>query len=151
MDQIDRLIEGVKVTELLQIEDHRGAVYHVLKKNNEAFSDFGEVYFSKINPGIVKAWKYHKRMTQNFSVPHGKLKLVIYDDREGSATHGCINTFFLNPETDYKLITIPPGLWYGFQCISTQYSLLLNVADMMHSPTESINKNYKESSIKYDW
>ena len=88
-------IEGVNIIPLKQIKDKRGAVYHVLKNTDKHFNKFGEIYISKINPGITKAWKCHKEMTQNFSVPTGKLKLVIYDPRKDSNTFGVINDNFM--------------------------------------------------------
>jgi len=151
MDQINKLINGVSVTPLKQIADERGAVYHVLRKDSVFFKEFGEVYFSKINSGVVKAWKIHREMTQNFCVPYGNLKLVIFDDRKDSSTKGCINVYYLNPETDYKLITISPNLWYGFSCVSSDYCLLLNVANMVHDPAESSQISYLDNKIPYKW
>lgn len=151
MVKINKLISGIKITPLKQIEDKRGAVFHVLKRSSPHFSKFGEVYISKVNPNVIKAWKYHKEMTQNFSVPFGKLKLVIFDDRKNSSSYGEINEFFLDPEENYNLITIPPRVWYGFQCIGETHCLLLNVADLEHNPLESLNKDVVTSNINYQW
>ncbi len=151
MGKVIEQIDGVIVTPLKQIEDKRGAVFHVLRKDSKIFNVFGEVYFSKVNPGVVKAWKIHKEMTQNFCVPFGNLKLVIYDDRPALATRGIINEFLLNPDTDYKLITIPPGLWYGFKCVGSTYCLLLNIADKVHDPKESSQISYTDNKIPYKW
>jgi len=151
MDKISRLIEDLLVTPLKQIIDDRGAVFHVLKNDSPQFDKFGEVYISKINPGIIKAWKCHKEMTQNLCVPFGQLKLVIYDERHNSNTYGLINEFYLDPDKNYNLVTIPKGLWYGFQCIGSEPALLLNVANMKHCPSESINESLEHSKIDYKW
>ena len=151
MDKKQTLIEGVIVTSLRQIEDERGAVFHVLKNTDPCFSKFGEVYISKVNVGVIKGWKYHKEMIQNFSVPYGLLKLVIFDGRVESPSYKLINEFVLGPEFNYKLISIPAKVWYGFQCVSNGYCLLLNVADMKHDPEESIQENYQSSTIPYSW
>ena len=74
MDKIKNLISGINIIPLKKISDNRGAVLHVLKSTDSHFTKFGETYFSKINSGVIKGWKYHKKMSQNFSVPHGKLK-----------------------------------------------------------------------------
>ena len=34
-------------------------------------------YFSVVNPGVVKGWKLHKKMTCNLIVPIGTIKFVI--------------------------------------------------------------------------
>ena len=57
-------IEGVVVQQLKQIADDRGAVLHMLRCDSPLFENFGEVYFSEINPEIIKAWKLHKKLTQ---------------------------------------------------------------------------------------
>ena len=36
-----------------------------------------------------------------------------------------------------RLKQIPPGLWYGFSCISESPALLANCADYPHDPQES--------------
>lgn len=151
MDQINNLIDGINIIALKQISDNRGAVLHVLKSTDSHFTKFGEAYFSKINSGVIKGWKYHKKMSQNFSVPHGKIKFVFYDSRKNSRTYGLVNEFFLDPNENYKLLQIPPEIWYSFKCVSEGYSLLLNIADIPHDPNESHNEDINSDIIKYKW
>ena len=73
------MIEGVILTPLKQIFDERGKVMHMLRCDDEAFNQFGEVYFSCTHPGVVKAWHLHKRMTLNYA--KYLIKFVLYDDR----------------------------------------------------------------------
>jgi len=153
MDPINNtsLISGLVITPLKQIIDDRGGVFHVMKKSDSAFIQFGEVYFSKINFGYIKAWKFHKKMTQNFSVPFGKLKLVIFDNRIDSLTKGVYNEFLLDSEINYNLITIPKQLWYGFKCIEPNYCLLLNIASLEHNQEESISLDIDNDLFTYKW
>ena len=144
-------IEGVYIMPLKQIEDNRGAVYHVLKDSDKYFNKFAEIYISKINSGITKAWKCHKKMTQNFSVPTGKLKLVIYDARKNSKTFGVINEILLDPFDNYKRVVVPPNVWYGFKCLGNNYCLLLNVTDLKHDPSESISIKLNNNIIPYNF
>ena len=144
-------IKGVEITPLKQIIDERGGVFHVIKKSHPNFNIFGEVYISKVNYKYVKAWKFHKEMTQNFCVPYGFLKLVIYDNRKESDTYDIFNEFFLDPVSNYKLITIPKQLWYGFQCLQPDYCLLLNIASHEHDPSESLVLGVNNRIINYDW
>ena len=62
MDSMKNLdeIEGVIIQPLKQIADNRGSVLHMLKNDSSLFKQFGEVYFSEIHSGLVKAWKRHK-------------------------------------------------------------------------------------------
>ena len=52
-------------------------------------------------------------MTLNYACISGRVKLVLYDDREGSVTRGTVvQERFLGPD-DYSLVVIPPGVWTG--------------------------------------
>ena len=64
------LIDGVKITPKRQILDERGKVMHMLKTSDPEFEAFGEIYFSCVNPGAIKAWHIHKSMTLNLSLIH---------------------------------------------------------------------------------
>ena len=63
------MIDGVIVTPLKQFLDERGKVMHMLKREDEHFLEFGEIYFSCVHPGAIKGWHIHKRMTLNYAVP----------------------------------------------------------------------------------
>ena len=49
------MIERVVVTPLRQISDERGKVMHMLKATDATFERFGEIYFSCVFPGAIKA------------------------------------------------------------------------------------------------
>ena len=83
-------IDGVIIRPLRQIADNRGAVLHMMRNDSELYEKFGEVYFSEILPGVVKAWKMQTEKTQNLAVPVNKIRLVIYDSRPNSITRGNI-------------------------------------------------------------
>ena len=50
------MINGVVITPLRQIADERGKVMHMLRNDAVHFSAFGEIYFSCVYPGAIKAW-----------------------------------------------------------------------------------------------
>ncbi len=144
------MIEGVIVEPLKQICDERGKVMHMLRADSPLFAVFGEIYFSVVNPGVVKAWKRHLEMTQNFAVPVGKIRLVIYDNREFSSTNKKIETLEIG-ENNYALVRIPPLLWYGFQGISRVPALIANCTDMPHNPDEVERLDVSDKQIPYNW
>ena len=130
------LLEGVTISELRQFTDARGSVLHMLRRDEPEFTKFGECYFSEVLPGAVKAWKRHRVQSQHFAVPVGRIRLAIYDDREDSRTRGQVQTIELGRPDAYFRLRIPPGLWYGFACISDAPALLANCADLPHVPVE---------------
>ena len=144
------MINGVVVTPLRQIFDERGKVMHMLREDSPIFSRFGEVYFSCTNPGAIKAWHLHKKMTLNYAVIYGEIKFVLFDDRPDSKTRGCIQEFFLSPE-NYCLVTVPPLIWNGFKGIGDKTSIVANCATMPHDPSEIERKSAFDVSIPYDW
>jgi dTDP-4-dehydrorhamnose 3,5-epimerase len=143
-------IHDVQITPLRRIPDERGAVFHMLREDGEAFERFGEIYFSTIYPGVVKGWHIHKRMTLNYAVPMGMIKLVCYDDREGSPTRGEVQEIHVG-ELDYALVTIPPLVWNGFKGVGTVPSLVANCATIPHDPEEIDRLDPFENDIPYDW
>jgi dTDP-4-dehydrorhamnose 3,5-epimerase len=144
------MIEGVIITPLKQIFDERGKVMHMLRKDSEIFTEFGEIYFSCTNPGAVKAWHLHKKMTLNYAVINGQIKCVLYDDRPESSTYGCVEEIFMSTE-NYFLVTVPPLVWNGFKGIGMVPSIVANCASIPHDPSEIIRKPSFDKSIPYDW
>lgn len=144
------MIDGVIVTPLRQILDERGKVMHMMKATDPIFAEFGEIYFSRVFPGAVKAWHIHDKMTINYAVPHGRIKLVLFDERETSPTRGEINEIFLG-EDNYQLVTIPPFVWNGFKGIGLDVALVANCASIPHDPNEIHRLDPDNCHIPYDW
>ena len=143
-------MEGMSVRNLRIIENEKGSVLHMIRSDSEYFKRFGEIYFSEVMPDTVKGWKKHKRTTQNFVVPVGRIKLVLYDQRFESETFGMISEIELG-RNDYKMVTIPPELWYGFKGLSEDKSIIANLIDRPHDPKESESLDIDDSSIPYNW
>lgn len=144
------MIAGVVVTPLRQIIDERGKVMHMLRSDSPHFSGFGEIYFSTVFPGVVKAWHLHHRMVLNYAVPHGNIKFVLYDDRADSPTNGLLQEIFLGPD-NYCLVTVPPMIWNGFKGISSDAAIIANCASIAHDPTEIERRDPFDPLIPYDW
>jgi len=144
------MIEGVSIQRLKQIVDERGKVMHMLRADSPLFTKFGEIYFSIVNPGVVKAWKKHYKMTQYFAVPVGMIRLVIYDDRKNSTSYGRVEILNIGEE-NYCLIKIPPLVWYGFKGISLMPALIANCTDIPHDPEESERLDVFDKKIPYNW
>src|SRR5215471_19163866 len=108
------MIDGVARHPLRQFVDERGRTMQMLRNDDPHFRAFGEIYFSGVQHGRVKGWYRHREKTLNFTVPVGTVRVVIFDDRAGSATHGQLAEYLLGEQPDqYALLTIPPRVWYG--------------------------------------
>jgi dTDP-4-dehydrorhamnose 3,5-epimerase len=136
----------VKLSDLKIIENPKGRLFHALKKSDESFKNFGEAYFSSVNYQEIKGWKKHLSMTLNLVVIAGVVRFVVYDNNKKTFQEFILSR---NSKEQYKRLTIPSGFWMAFQGLTEGENLLLNIADIEHEPSESINKEIHE--IKYEW
>jgi dTDP-4-dehydrorhamnose 3,5-epimerase len=141
------MINGVTLTPLNIIPTPGGDILHALKRTEKSFTEFGEAYFSEIECMKIKAWKRHKLMTLNIIVPIGKIKFVLFDSR---LSHNETKFYEIIISRDnYLRLTIPPMIWVGFQGLSQETSLLLNVANITHNPDEIDREEINK--FKYNW
>jgi dTDP-4-dehydrorhamnose 3,5-epimerase len=135
-------IESIVCTKLDRINVKGGDVLHALKRSDDSYIGFGEAYFSQVYKGHKKAWKRHKLMTLNLIVPIGNIKFIFVDENENSKE-------FIIGDSNYSRLTVPPGIWFGFQGLTEPLNLLLNLANIVHDQEEVEMKNIDE--IKYEW
>lgn len=144
------MIDGVLVKPLRRIPDERGFIMHMLRSDDPEFQQFGEIYFSTIYPGVIKAWHLHTVMALNYAVVSGTIKLVLCDQREGSPTHGEIQVLYIGQE-NYQLVTIPPLVWNGFKGVGDHMAIVANCATHPHDPNEISRMDPFDPSIDYNW
>ncbi|MCK9582202.1 MAG: dTDP-4-dehydrorhamnose 3,5-epimerase family protein [Endomicrobiales bacterium] len=144
------MIDGVIITPLKQIPDERGKIMQMLRSDSTSFKTFGEIYFSCIYPGAVKAWHLHKKMELNYAVVFGNIKLVLFDGRKDSKTNGELQEIFIGQE-NYSLVTIPPFVWNGFKGIGTQTAIVANCSTIPHDPNEIMRLEPTSPKIPYNW
>ena len=138
-----KILNKIKVQRLKIIKIPAGNIMRILKKKNLTKGGFGEAYFSKIKFRNIKAWKYHKKMFLNLTVPVGKVKFVFYSEKD--------NRFRVIEigEKKYSRITVPPKIWFGFKGIGKSESIILNITNIEHNPKEIIRR--KKNQIKFKW
>lgn len=145
------MIHGVVIHPLRQILDERGKIMHMLRASDPHFAGFGEIYFSVVYPGVIKGWHLHKEMVLNYAVPIGRIKMVLFDAREGSPTKGELQEIFLGPD-NYQLVQVPPGVWNGFKGIGIEPAMVANCSSIEHHPDEILRMDPLENDvIAYDW
>ncbi len=158
-------IKGVEYLPLRMIDTPGGAVLHMLRpgmplvpglceKDGKALLGVGEIYFSEVLPGAVKAWKRHTEQTQFFCVPCGLLGIALYDGRSSSETYGKLVTIRLGRKGLYALLRIPCGVWYGFTALGSEPAIICNAADIPHDPKEGIKvapDSPEAQAIPFDW
>ncbi|MBM3253219.1 MAG: dTDP-4-dehydrorhamnose 3,5-epimerase [Candidatus Omnitrophica bacterium] len=146
------MINDVKIKNLKVICDERGRLMEILRKDDELFLKFGQVYITTAFPGVVKAWHYHKKQTDNIACINGKAVLALYDARETSSTFKEVNEFVLSLE-ESRLVHIPPMVYHGFKCMSDEEAFLINIPDKTYNykkPDEFRIDPY-HNNINYNW
>ena len=149
MNQETGRIEGVEFVPLARIPDERGTIYHMLRRTDPHFREFGEIYFTSVYRDVIKGWHRHREMTLNYACIWGRIKLVLVDRRDDSPTRGSIVERFLGPD-DYALAIIPPGIWAGFKGMS-EVAIVANCATHPHDPSLTDRLDPFSPTIGYDW
>jgi dTDP-4-dehydrorhamnose 3,5-epimerase len=146
------LIDGVKTRKLRLMADERGHLMEMLRNDWEEFERFGQVYVTAVYQGVVKGWHFHKIQTDHFICVHGMAKVVLYDSRPDSPTHGEINEFFIG-DRNPTLVKIPPGVMHGFKGISPELTLIVNVPTELYRYDEPDEYRLPAHTdqIPYDW
>jgi dTDP-4-dehydrorhamnose 3,5-epimerase len=146
------LIDGVKTRKLRLMADERGYLMEMLRNDWEEYERFGQVYVTAVYQGVVKGWHYHKIQTDHFICVHGMAKVVLYDSRPDSSTHGEINEFFIG-DRNPTLVKIPPGVMHGFKGISSELTLIVNVPTELYRYDEPDEYRLPAHTdqVPYDW
>jgi dTDP-4-dehydrorhamnose 3,5-epimerase len=80
----------------------------------------------------VSAWHCHERQTDHIHATLGAIRLVLFDDREGSPTRGKLNVFNLSPLRP-TLVVVPPGVWHGIANLMPDASAFVNLVDRAYA------------------
>jgi dTDP-4-dehydrorhamnose 3,5-epimerase len=103
----------------------------------------GEMYFSTIKPNAVKAWKCHQVASLNLFVPAGLVRFVTMESGE-------FQTYLLGRSSPYHgRLFIPPGIWFGFEGLSSDESVIVSLSNMRHDGSEVLRKEIDD--LSFDW
>jgi len=125
----------------LRFDSAGGPVTRFVRRDDPDFSEFGEVYFSAVELGAIKAWKRHSRARLLVSVPHGEVAFVLRD----CAGAG---TYVLSSAKPERL-EIPPGTWFGFCGRTSEGSVICSFSDIVHDPNEV--ERVSPETFPFDW
>lgn len=126
-ERIAPMIEGILVRQQVTQQDHRGSL-------TEIYSPFWGydaiplvfLYTVTTRPGMIKGWAIHYQQVDRYFFYSGSLKLVLYDARENSPTHGIINELYFS-EINRSLVTVPPGIYHAVENVGTTEALMINL------------------------
>lgn len=146
------MIDGVVVKELAVKVDERGRLMELFRSDDPDLRGFGQVHLTTVYPGVVKAWRRHKKRTDVLTVVAGMVRLGLYDGRSGGKTDGELSQFFLGVHSPLR-ITIPPGVWFGFKGVGAEEALVIAYTDIAHDPKNPDEEYWDPliNEIPFDW
>lgn len=135
-ESLEVLPEGVQVRDLITHVDDRGTVCELFDPRWGIQADaMVFAYTFTIRPGAAKGWGVHREHHDRYAFLNGELELVLYDEREGSATSGLVATVVLS-QLRRRLITIPPGVWHAERNIGSDDVMVINFPTIPYDHTD---------------
>lgn len=146
------MIRGVKFKELVMHNDERGRLMEILRRDDDIFTEFGQVYMTTNYPGVIKAWHCHSKQTDYVTCVSGMIKMALFDDRHESPTKGEINEIFIGDHKK-RLIVIPPGVYHGWKNITDRESIVVSVINRPYdrNDPDELRLPYDSDKIPYSW
>lgn len=148
------MISGVRTHDIEELVDERGRVLETWRTDWDVFEDDLEMsYMSVTRPGVIRAWARHVRGQDDyFVVPHGRIKVGVYDEREDSPTRGELDVFYLG-EGNMKLLRIPGDCWHGFKVVSEDSATLINYITELYDYDDPDHERlpYDTERIPLNW
>ena len=73
------MIQGVVTHKLRLIPDERGRLMEILRIDEPHYLPVAQIYMTTNYPGVVKAWHFHKKQSDQMTYVKGMVKVVLYD------------------------------------------------------------------------
>lgn len=131
-----RAIEGVTAIEVKHVLTGSGSLVELLRPEWLGRpSATAHVFLRTLDADAISAWHMHRTTTDRLFCVGGRALIVLYDAREGSATHGTVAEYHVGRERP-TLIVVPPGVFHGVKALGTESATLINMTDEPYSYTE---------------
>jgi dTDP-4-dehydrorhamnose 3,5-epimerase len=134
--RLQRLIVGVRTRAACPVAAERRPLCEIVRLHGGASGAPGacratavgccEVYLTTLAPGSVSAWHFHEVHEDHLYVAAGRVRIVLFDAREGSRTAGVLNQFCVGSR-DRQVIVVPPGIYHGFRNEGDAEALILSL------------------------
>ncbi len=143
MDKID----GIIIKDLIKNEDNRGWLIELFRKDMIDENIFPEMsYISMTYPGVVRGPHAHLEQTDCFCFLGSTFKLLLWDNREESATYK--NKMSLNiGKNVHKIVIVPPRVVHAYKNIGDKPGFVINLPNRLYA---GWGKKEKVDEIRYE-
>lgn len=146
-------IDGVELARLAPMVDHRGSMLEVIDVTAPFWREpIVHAYQFTILPGRIKGWGMHKLQADRYFLGAGRVRVVLYDGRADSPTHGSYAQFHFAAEAP-GLLRIPPGVWHADQNTGAEEARLLNFPTRAYDRAnpDKYRVDPHSGEIPFDW
>ena len=98
--------------------------------------------------GAVVGLHYHLHQADYWYAPRGRVRVVLHDLREGSATDGATLVLEIG-EHDDRGVFIPPGVAHGFAAVTDM--TITYLVDNYYNPDDELGVAWDDPEIGADW
>ena len=124
--KLQQSIDGVIVREVLHVPRDHGVITEMYRPEwDPTGMPVVHIYQSRLFAGAIGAWSCHAKSIDRLFVNQGLLKLVLYDGREESPTHGRVMEMHAG-DVRPAFVVIPTGVWHGLQNVGATDALMVN-------------------------
>ena len=100
---------------LVPHSDHRGQLTQIMSSVSPIWQEsVVHAYHVTVRPGRIKGWGMHRKQADRHYPFAGDGRMVLYDGRDDSPTHGEVAEVFFS-EVSRGVVYIPPGVWHAAQ------------------------------------
>ena len=149
-----QLVDGVKVAPIAIWPDDRGYFLEVQRIGSGLARHFPpastQLSATVTYPGVVKAFHYHLRQHDCWTVVKGMLQVALIDLRRHSPTFRLRNTLYIGEMRPWQLL-IPPGVAHGYKVIAAEPAVLVYVTSRFYDPADEHRIPFDDAALNYDW
>jgi dTDP-4-dehydrorhamnose 3,5-epimerase len=123
-----QLIDGVQVRQVVNVPKQNGYLTEMFRTDWDIGPPVDQVFQVMLVAGGISAWHAHESTFDRLFVASGVVRVVLYDSRSNSPTHGVINDFRFGAVRP-ALVLVPPRVWHGVMNIGGTPAALMNMPD----------------------
>jgi dTDP-4-dehydrorhamnose 3,5-epimerase len=126
-------VEGVLFRPTRPVPHEDGFLTEVARASWDMMTDLPvtQVHITTTFAGRIRAWGLHQISIDRLYVVTGLVKLVVFDGRLDSPTHGHVTELVVS-ERNPGLLIIPPNLYHGWKNIGTSEAIIINMPTSLY-------------------
>ena len=143
LDEAVKAVEPVFVP-ITPYADDRG--WSLMNQMQGVLGPEGQINYSVMYPGVIKAWHRHRLQTDFWLCLHGHLKVGVHREEDGRSWMAVIG------EKRPGVMVIPPPLWHGAATVgSEQAGLLYYVTHAYNAEAPDEDRRAYDSINGFPW